>query len=312
VDADFFGSGWRMIFFINLPLGLFAVLGAPKFLPEFRSARTPRLDLAGVLLAAAGGFLLLYPLVQGRELGWPVWVFVMPAAGIVVFGLFAAVESRRERTGLDALVTPGLFHKRAFAGGLGLGLVFFSALIGTGLIFTLYLQIGLGWSPLKAGLTTLPQALGSVAGFIAAGSSLSERLGRKLILLGTAVMAGGAAGTLATVHLAGAAITPWHLVPALVVMGAGMGLAMAPFFSIVLAGVDDEETGTASGGLTAIQQLGGAFGLAVLGTIFFGQVHAGFQVATERTLSVAIGLLVLAFAATFLLPRHGRPEADGH
>jgi EmrB/QacA subfamily drug resistance transporter len=242
VDADYFGSGWRMIFFINLPLGLFAVIGAVKFLPEFRSERIPRLDLFGVLLAAAGAFLLLYPLVQGRELDWPVWVFVMLALGIVVFGLFGVVEARRERNGLDPLVTPSLFRKRAFTGGLALGLVFFSALIGTGLVFTLYLQIGLGFSPLKAGLTTLPQALGTVAGFVAAGSGLSERLGRKLLLIGTAIMMVGTIGTAVTVQWAGPGISPYQLIPALVLLGAGMGLAMAPFFNIVLAGVDDEET----------------------------------------------------------------------
>ncbi|WP_433724147.1 MFS transporter [Actinoplanes sp. CA-051413] len=270
VDADYFGTGWRMIFLINLPLGVFAVLGAIKFLPEFRSERRPRLDVAGVLLAAVAAFLLLYPLVQGRELDWPVWIFVMLALGVALFGLFGVYESRRERRGLDALVTPTLFRKRAFTSGLLLGLVFFAALIGTGLIFTLYLQIGLGYSPLKAGLTTLPQALGTVAGFIAAGAGLSERLGRKLLLIGTVIMALGTAAVAVTVQLAGAEITPWLLIPALIPLGAGMGLAMAPFFNIVLAGVDDEETGSASGALTSVQQLGGAFGIAVLGTVFFG------------------------------------------
>jgi EmrB/QacA subfamily drug resistance transporter len=388
VDADYFGSGWRMIFFINLPLGLFAVIGAVKFLPEFRSERIPRLDLVGVLLAAAGAFLLLYPLVQGRELDWPVWVFVMLALGIVVFGLFGVVEARRERNGLDPLVTPSLFRKRAFTGGLALGLVFFSALIGTGLVFTLYLQIGLGFSPLKAGLTTLPQALGTVAGFVAAGSGLSERLGRKLLLIGTAIMMVGTIGTAVTVQWAGPGISPYQLIPALVLLGAGMGLAMAPFFNIVLAGVDDEETGSASGALTSVQQLGGAFGIAVLGTIFFGlvpgavahhvdtsaaelrtqltvagvpatqqpaivsgirtclsdrvaekdpdtqpascrtagsaaadpaigryaqaQVREGFKDTTVRTLGVAFLLLLIAFAASFQLPRQARPEAAGH
>nr|BFE77042.1 hypothetical protein GCM10020092_103430 [Actinoplanes digitatis] len=163
VDADYFGTGWRMIFLINLPLGIFAVVGAFKFLPEFRSERTPRLDLAGVALAAVGAFLLLFPLVQGRELDWPAWVFVMLALGVMLFGIFGVYESRRERRGLDPLVTPSLFRKRAFTGGLLLGLFFFAALIGTGLVFTLYLQVGLGYSPLKAGLTTLPQALGTVA-----------------------------------------------------------------------------------------------------------------------------------------------------
>jgi MFS family permease len=110
VGAGYFGSGWRMIFFINLPLGLFAVLGAVKFLPEFRSERTPRLDLFGMLLAAVGAFLLLYPLVQGREMGWPVWIFVMLALGIVVFAWSGAFEAGRERKGLDPLVTPSLFR----------------------------------------------------------------------------------------------------------------------------------------------------------------------------------------------------------
>jgi EmrB/QacA subfamily drug resistance transporter len=269
VGADYFGSGWRMIFFINVPLGVFAVFGAVKFLPEFRSERTPRLDVLGVLLAAGGAFLLLYPLVQGRELDWPVWTFVMLAAGVVVFGLFGVFEARREKKGRDPLVTPSLFRKRAFTGGLVVGLVFFAALIGTGLVFTLYLQVGLGYSPLKAGLTTLPQAIGTVAGFIAAGTGLSERFGRRLLLIGTAVMMAGTAGMAATVQWAGIDITPYQFIPATVLVGVGMGLAMAPFFNIVLAGVDDAETGSASGALTSVQQLGGAFGIAVLGTIFF-------------------------------------------
>ncbi|WP_433300077.1 MFS transporter [Actinoplanes sp. CA-030573] len=296
VDADYLDAGWRMIFFINLPLGLFAVFGAVKFLPEFTSERAPRLDLLGVLLAAVGAFLLLYPLVQGRELDWPVWCFVLLAAGVIVFGLFALYENRRERKHLDPLVTPSLFRKRAFSGGLAVGLVFFGALIGTGLVFTFYLQIGLGYSPLKAGLTTLPQALGTVAGFIAAGAGLAEKLGRKLLLIGTAVMIVGTAGMALTVRLAGAGITPYHMIPAMVLTGAGMGLAMAPFFNIVLAGVEDEETGSASGALTSIQQLGGAFGIAVLGTIFFailpGQVvsHVDGSATELRTVLTTAGV----------------------
>ncbi|XVV13144.1 MFS transporter [Actinoplanes sp. CA-131856] len=290
VDADYFGAGWRMIFFINLPLGLFALFGAVRWLPEFRSAKAPRLDWLGVILAAAGAFLLLYPLVQGRELDWPVWCFALLALGMVVFGLFAVYEARRERGGRDPLVTPSLFRKRAFSGGLAVGLVFFAALIGTGLVFTFYLQIGLGYSPLKAGLTTLPQALGTVAGFVAAGAGLAERFGRRLLQLGTVVMIVGTAAFALSVRLAGADVTPYKLIPGLVLVGAGMGLAMAPFFNIVLAGVDDEETGSASGALTSVQQLGGAFGIAVLGTIFFailpGQVASHVDSSSSRLTTV--------------------------
>jgi MFS family permease len=285
-----------MIFFINLPLGVFAVLGALRFLPEFRSERAPRLDLVGVLLAAGGAFLLLFPLVQGRELGWPVWCFVMLAAGVAVFGIFSFLESRRERDGLDPLVTPSLFRKRAFTGGLALGLVFFGALIGTGLIFTFYLQIGLGYSPLKAGLSTLPQALGTIAGFGVAGAGLVEKLGRRLLQLGTLVMVAGSAGFACTVWLAGPAVNPYQMIPSLLLLGTGMGMAMAPFFTIALAGVDDHETGSAAGALNSVQQLGGAFGIAVLGTIFFALLpgavahHVDTSAAELRTVLVSAGV----------------------
>jgi EmrB/QacA subfamily drug resistance transporter len=296
VDADYFGSGWRMIFFINLPLGIFAVIGALKFLPDSRLPTAPRLDLVGVVLAAGGAFLLLFPLVQGRELGWPVWCFVMLAIGVVVFGIFSLVEGRRERTGLDPLVTPSLFRKRAFTGGLGLGLVFFGALIGTGLIFTLYLQVGLGYSPLKAGLSTLPQALGTLVGFGVAGAGLTVKLGRRLLQLGTLLMLAATAGFTYTVWLAGPGINPWQMIPSLLVLGAGMGMAMAPFFNIVLAGVDDHETGSASGAITSVQQLGGAFGIAVLGTIFFALLpgavghHVDTSASELRTVLTATGV----------------------
>ena len=296
VDADYFGTGWRMIFFINLPLGVFAVVGARRFLPEFRSDRATRLDLLGVLFAAGGAFLLLFPLVQGRELGWPAWCFVLLAAGVVVLGIFSLFESRRERNGLDPLVTPSLFRKPAFTGGLAVGLVFFGALIGTGLIFTFYLQIGLGYSPLKAGLSTLPQALGTIAGFGVAGAGLAEKLGRRLLQLGTLVMVAGSAGFALTVRLAGAGINPYQMIPSLLLLGVGMGMAMAPFFNIVLAGVDDHETGSAAGALTSVQQLGGAFGIAVLGTIFFALLpgavthHVDGSAAELRAVLTAAGV----------------------
>jgi EmrB/QacA subfamily drug resistance transporter len=270
VDADYFGAGWRMIFLINLPLGLLAIAGALRFLPESRPENAPRLDLIGVVLAGIGAFLLVYPLVQGRELDWPVWTYLMLAGGVIVFGLFAKYETNRERAGADPLIVPALFRKRAFTGGLGLGLVFFAGLIGTSLVFTLYLQIGLGFSPLKAGLSGLPQALGTVAGFVVAGAGLSARFGRRLLHIGTAIMTVGTVALAITVHLSGAGLTPWQLIPAGVLLGVGMGLAMAPFFDIVLAGVTPDETGSASGALTAVQQLGGAFGIALLGTLFFG------------------------------------------
>jgi EmrB/QacA subfamily drug resistance transporter len=320
VSADFFGTGWRMIFLINLPLGLLAIIGAWKFLPESRAAHASRLDLPGVALFSVAAGLLVYPLVQGRELDWPAWTFAAMAGSFAVFALFGWQQVSKQRSGGDPLVVPSLFRKRAFTGGLISGLAFFSGMIGFGLVFNLYIQLGLGYSPLKAGLAGVPQAVGMVIGFGLASAGLMEKLGRTLMHLGLAVMTAGVIGFAVTLDIAGIGVTPWQLAPALGVVGIGMGLLMAPFFNIVLTGVEEHETGSASGALTAIQQLGGALGIAVLGTIFFNHLSFGplgpdpasFADAMQLVLWVEVGLIAVTFLAAFLLPREVKSDEFGH
>ncbi|RFU41071.1 DHA2 family efflux MFS transporter permease subunit [Actinomadura logoneensis] len=280
IDADLFGTGWRMIFLINLPLGLAAVLLGFFFLPSGRDGHASRLDLVGAILAALGAGLIVYPLVQGRELDWPAWMFAMMAASGVVFTVFGRYELRRQRRGSDPLVRPSLFTKRGFSGGLVVGLVFFAGMIGFSLAYSLYLQIGLGYSPFKAGMSQIPWSLGTVFGFPAAMAL--QKHGRTALQIGTLVMASGVAGLVLTLQLAGTGVSPWQLTPALVVTGFGMGLLMAPFFEIVLASVDENETGSASGTLSAIQQLGAALGAAVLGTVFFGLLGGHVATAADK------------------------------
>jgi EmrB/QacA subfamily drug resistance transporter len=289
IDADYFGTGWRMIFLINLPLGLLAVLGGLKFLPESRAAKAPRLDLVGVVLAGLASLLVVYPLVQGRELGWPAWTFGSIAASVAVFAFFGWYEARKQRSGGDPLVVPGLFAKRGFTGGLIVGLVFFAGMSGISLVLSLFTQLGLGYSPLKAGLVGVPLSIGMIIGFGLAQAV--QRFGRTVIHGGLVIMAGGVATVVLTLHLAGTDVTPWQLAPSLGLTGLGMGLLMAPFFDIVLAGVEQHETGSASGALTAVQQLGSALGVAVLGTLFFGLLggHVARETGTvaPRTLAAA-------------------------
>jgi EmrB/QacA subfamily drug resistance transporter len=318
IDADIFGTGWRMIFLINVPLGLAAVVGGLRFLPESRSEsmpeRTPRLDVVGALLATAAATLVIYPLVQGREHDWPAWTFVSMAASVVLFAVFGAYELRVQRRGGDPLVVPGLFRKRAFTGGMIFGAIFFAGMIGYTLVFNLFTQLGLGYGPLKAGLAGAPWAIGMVVGFGAA-SGLAQKYGRTVLQIGTLVMIGGVAGMYATLRLVGSGVTPWHLIPALAVTGIGMSMVMAPFFDIVLAGVEGHETGSASGVLNAIQQLGGAMGIAALGTLFFqvlgNDTHA-FSTAIDAALWAEIGVLAATFAVSFLLPRRARAESTPH
>ncbi|WP_390315890.1 MFS transporter [Streptomyces gamaensis] len=295
VSADWFGSGWRMVFLVNLPLGLLALLGGWRFLPRSGPAGGTRLDVVGVVLASVAALPVVFPLVQGRELGWPAWVFVALAAGVALFGVFGWYEARRERGGGDPLVLTGLFRKRAFSGGLVTGAVLFAAVAGFSLVLSLFLQSGLGASPLEAGLAVLPWSGGTVVGFVVVqvldGKGAMERLGRALVQLGVGVMALGSGGFAAVLAGAGAEVTVWRGAPALAVVGLGMGLVMGPFFSTVLAAVEPRETGSAAGTLTAVQQFGSALGVAVLGTVFFsvlgGQVAGAAETVAPRVLAEA-------------------------
>ncbi|MFJ3894875.1 MFS transporter [Streptomyces sp. NPDC090083] len=295
VDADYFGTGWRMIFLINLPLGAAAILGALRYLPRGRSETKPRLDIPGMLLVSLAALLLIFPLVQGREYDWPVWTFVMMAASIAVFAVFAQYESSRSRNGQDPLVVPSLFRKRGFSGGMVLGLVFFSTMQGFMLVFNLYTQIGLGYSPLKAGLVMVPWSGGMIVGFGVAQGFV--RFGRAVLQAGTVVMALGVFGVWLTLDQVGSGVGPWQLLPSLLVTGIGMGLLMAPFFDIVLASVEQHETGSASGTMTAVQQLGGAFGVAILGTVFFGLLGGGIAGAVDHHSDDLRGQLTVAHVA---------------
>src|SRR3989440_6599183 len=255
IDADWFGTGWRMIFLINLPLGVLAFVGAARFMPESRSARASRLDLPGMILVVAGSLLLVYPLVQGRGLGLPLWTYAMMSGSLPVFGGFVWCERRREHS---PLIEAGLFAKRAFTGGLAVILGFFAAMLGFMLVFGLYLQIGLGYRPLSAGLAMAPWALGTAIGAALSGALLGPKFGRPVIHAGLLVMAP---------VLGGMWFVPREL--AIFVAGFGTGLVLAPLFNVILAGGEDHEVGTASGVLNAVQQLGATVGVAVVGTVFF-------------------------------------------
>jgi EmrB/QacA subfamily drug resistance transporter len=307
---DLGGVGWRTIFLLNVPIGLACLALTAKVMPESRADDGPRPDPVGILLVSTGLVLLIFPLVQGRELGWPGWMFAMMAASAPVLGLFALHQVRRRAAGSAPLVEPALFRTRAFSAGLAVGLVFFAGM--TGLVFALglYLQIALGFSALAAGLTQAPWAVGTAAGAIAGGAGLGRRFGgRTVIQAGAVVMALGIGLVALTLALTGGTVSGWHLAPGLAVCGIGMGLLITQFFDIVLAGVSLPMVGSASGVLNANQQLGSAAGVAVLGTVFFTMFEAGDSLgAIQTVLGWTIALVLLSGALAAALPRHAREE----
>lgn len=276
---------WRPIFLVNLPIGIGAVVAAFFLLRESRAPSAPRLDIPGVVLATVGLFLIAFPLVEGRDAGWPVWAFLMLAGGALVLAAFGRYLRMRAARGASPLVEPQLFGDRAFVVGSVLAMVFFAAIPAFFLTFSLFVQIGLGYSALHAGLTTLPFALCSAAG---SGVSirLAPRLGKRILSLGCVLLLLGMAVLWTTLRVAGTGVSSVDMIPALALSGAGLGFVVAPLINIILAGTHAESAGSASGVLTTVQQIGGALGVAVVGIIFFGQVSGYAPVAAQSNATV--------------------------
>ncbi|HEY3010396.1 MAG TPA: MFS transporter [Micromonosporaceae bacterium] len=323
VDADLFGTGWRPIFAINVPLGAFAIVAGRIALPGASAGQTetrPRqLDVPGVVLAGVAMFTLVFPLVQGRELGWPAWSLAMVALSVPVIGGFVAYQLRRRHGGATPLVELSVFAKRSFASGVVFVVVFFGAIVGFSLAVGLFLQLGLGYSPTRASLTMAAWAVGA---FVGSGYSAAAmvKLGRRILHIGLSLMAVGIAALYVEFRAVGTAIGPWHLTVPLLVFGLGMGMIFVPLFGIIMGEVEDREVGSASGLLEAIQQLGASLGVAVLGTLFFGVAgstvgHGLLDAATAVRAAGLVALLTLALTAVafglgFLLPRRARAHGE--
>jgi hypothetical protein len=260
-----------LIFLVNLPIGIAALVAAFVLLRESRAPRARRLDVLGMLIISAALGLLTYPLVEGRDQGWPAWAFVMLVLSVPAFWLFAAYERAKARRDGSPLIDLSMFRDRAFSSGTLLSAVFFSAIPAFFLIFSLTLQIGLGYSPLHAGLTTVPWAVGTSLSS-AMSVRLAPRLGKRILIVGLVVLIIGMGSIILTMRARGAGLDGPELIPALFVGGLGMGCIIAPLINIILAGISLGDAGAASGVLTTTQQIGGAMGVAVVGVIFFGLI----------------------------------------
>ena len=272
ITSDAFGFGWRTIFLVNVPVGIAAIVLAILFLPDAKSPHPLRLDFLGVGLVVLAMLMLMYPLIQGRELGWPAWTFVSMAASIVVFALFGWSQVAKEKRDGSPLVVPHLFLQRTFVAGILLSGSFFAIVSGFFLIFTLFLQVGLGYSVLKAGLTGIPFSIGVSLSAGLSGPVLVPRFGRNIITAGPIVMAIGFALFIWTADAFGGSVTPYELIPALVIAGLGMGFVVASVYPFILAQVPIKDAGSASGVINAVGQIGGAMGVATIGVIFFGLI----------------------------------------
>ncbi|OUE24359.1 MFS transporter [Clavibacter michiganensis] len=333
-------SGWRLVFFVNLPVGLATVVAAIFLLPSRRvaeevagdvraqsgqqagrgsaaPAKAPApsgVDLVGILLVSAGLVALLVPLIDGQDQGWPLWTYLSLAGGVVLLALFGAWEVMQTRRSKGVLVPPHLFTHPAFTGGVILAMVYFAAF--TSIFFTISIlwQSGLGNSALESGLVSIPFAIGSIVGS-SQSNRLTNRLGRTVLVIGTALVSVGLIWLwLVLLNTAAADLTSWMLLVPLLLAGIGNGLFIAPNAQFIVATVDPAEAGAASGVIGTVQRVGSAVGIAVIGSVLFaGVAGAGIQGpqmvpqaftdASASAMGVSAIFAVVAFALVFALPR---------
>ncbi|WP_165423576.1 MFS transporter [Ktedonosporobacter rubrisoli] len=269
ISSNAFGLGWRTVFLINVPIGLLTMLAAFPLLRESTADTARRLDLPGVGLLTAGLLLLVYPLVEGRNVGWPSWTFISMVLAVGVLALFLLYEQRVSRSGGEPLVPLSLFRERVFNLGMVTLLVFYSGLSSFFFVLSLYLQIGLGFSPLAAGWTFVPLSL-SFAISSLASPRLIPRLGAWVVRGGTIIMITGDLWTLLVVQQAEMAVHAQPLLLPFLVMGIGEGMVLAPLLPMILGSIHTQHAGAASGVLTTTMQIAGVLGVAVIGLLFFG------------------------------------------
>lgn len=275
-----FGLGWRSIFLINVPVSVVVAFVTAAIVPESRSRDAQRLDLGGAGLMSAALFALVLGLIQGRELHWPTWVIALMLAAPALFGLFACYERRKEWRGESPLVPLALFTQRAFSAGLLIVVVFFSGVVGFFLAFTIFLQLGLGYSPLEAALTTFPSSVGLILASLAS-TKLALRPGRLVLAIGALLMAAAMTGLVLTVNHYGGDLTAWHVRPVIFVFGLGMGLILPSLADVIIAGVHRRAAGPASGLINTGLQVGNAIGVAVIGVILFSVLGSHAETSAQ-------------------------------
>ena len=286
-------DGWRWVFFVNVPIGLAALVFARKYLPrDLPSGPAQSLDLIGVLLLAATLLSVLLPLVERESSSGTPWWFMLAAPVLLV--LFVLWERRYRDRGRQPLVDIRLFGIGSYSFGSALGMVYFAGFTSIFFVLALYLQHGLGYSPLLAGLSMTPFAIGSAVSSAASGR-LVHRFGRSLVVLG---LVAALAGLVLTDVLLGAGFGRMAgavAAPALLLAGIGSGAVISPNQTVTLSEVDSASGGTAAGVQQTGQRLGTAIGTATASGLFFSSVtEGGWDAAISTGLLVAVGFVALA------------------
>jgi len=297
VTIDLAHTGWRSVFFVNVPCGLIIAAAAWRIMPPVPRRAGTRLDIKGSVVLFAGLLCLIGPLLFGHDVGWAPWLWAVMAVGGAILLAFVKLEHAVARAGGMPLIDLTLLADAAFLRGLGAAFFFFAANLSFYLVVTLFMQRGLRIPPLAAGLAFVPLALAFVVASRHSGARAKHR-GTKVLLEGCALQVAGLA---ALALVAGILDTPTPVELALVMLifGYGQGLVMAPLSGAVLSTVKPVAAGSASGMYGTTAQIGNAAGVAAIGAVFFAieslqSARAGFLV------SLGLFVTLIMMSAAFL------------
>jgi EmrB/QacA subfamily drug resistance transporter len=298
-------AGWRLIFFINLPIGLVALWTTHRYLQETPKNKGHVFDYSGVVILTAALFALIYPLIQGREKGWPWWSIGLLVLSVIIFIAFWFDQRKKMERGAHPLIDLNLFHIRDF--NIGLLAVLFHLMMHTSylLISAVYFQNGLGLTPAMSGLYFVsPGLLFTVASLIASRQVVHH--GKKIPLIGVALIMVSFLLQFRFFHPETGA---WTIVFLMAIYGFGNGFAMASLLTITLRKVPREFAGAAAGVYSTFQQTASALGVSIIGGLFYFAAGSGhpnpardFQHAFGVGLIAEIVCLLFVAGMLFLLP----------
>ncbi|HEY4337996.1 MAG TPA: MFS transporter, partial [Puia sp.] len=295
-------EGWRLIFFINVPIGAATLWAAHRFLTETNPHRGNRFDYGGIVILTLALFSLIYPLIQGREAGWPAWSIGLVVLSFGLFIYFIRNQQRKLRQNANPLIDVRLFKIRDF--NIGLLAVLFHFMLHTAylLLSAVYLQNGLGVSAIDCGLYfILPGILFMVSSV--AASKWIVRFGKRVLQLGALVMFAAFFGQM---NLWKPGTSPWLIVSLMSVWGIGNGLVLPSLLNIALRSVPAEYAGAAAGVYSTFQQTASALGVSIIGGVFFYFSRQGWQTAYHAGILLILLCVIGVSFMLYLLP-DGRP-----
>lgn len=306
IGADLWDLDWRPIFLVNVPIGVLAAIAGLMLIPRTPGHPDLKNDYAGVLLFGAAIVALVFPLIEGRSYGWPLWAWAMMAAALALAAIFVWWERGMAAANRPQLLNFGLISNGSFRLGMLITAIFFSGIPAMFMVLSLLLQAGYGLTPLMAGLIYTPFSIG-----VLVISAVSSRFGQKHLRTRLAVGAGLLVVGMSWLHLIvaglGETIDLWSFLPPMLVAGLGLGFSFTSLFQTVLMSVPSRDAGAGSGALQAFQQIGGAIGVALVGEIFFTNLAENFgadsgpHAAFASSTSLALIYQIVSFGAVVLL-----------